>query len=113
MNSNEPTHDARRDTAREDTKFCPSCGVRSATVVDSVFVEYGEWTGKAYEWEGDADVYRCAAASCEYAFANVTGIPTREHPEEASLLDPTSVPNPKTTNRGSSDHSRFARRSDS
>jgi hypothetical protein len=98
--SNEPTHDGRRDAAREDTRFCPSCGARSAIVADSVFVEYGEWDGDAYESEGEVDVYRCGDVFCLFEFADVTGIPRRPRGEWMSLLDPPFQPDPKTTEQG-------------
>ena len=57
------------------SKHCPACGQRSSSLVDSIFVEYGEWDGDAYESEGDVDVYQCADRACGFAFADVTGIP--------------------------------------
>jgi hypothetical protein len=57
-------------------KHCPVCGHRSSSVVDCTFIEYGEWDGSAYEFEGDVYVYRCADRTCRFAFADVTGIPS-------------------------------------
>lgn len=56
-----------------EPKFCPACGKRTATDIDSVFLEYGEWAGDAYDEEGDAPAYRCGDPFCRYAFADLDG----------------------------------------
>jgi hypothetical protein len=55
-------------------KHCPARGQRSSSRVDSTFIEYGEWDGNTYEFEGDVYVYRCADPTCGFAFADVTGV---------------------------------------
>lgn len=65
-----------QDPVIPDTSWhCPACGQRSSSLTDTIFVEYGEWDGNAYESEGDVDVYQCADRTCAFAFADVTGIP--------------------------------------
>jgi hypothetical protein len=62
--------------ARDERKYCPKCGGRFTHVVDSVFVEYGDWNDdtESCDSEGDVDVYRCEDATCGFAFADLTGI---------------------------------------
>jgi hypothetical protein len=91
------------EQARDERKHCPNCGRRSSSVVDSIFVEYGEWNGDAYDAEGDAQVYRCADVFCGFAFADVTGIPVTnpdEKPEWVSVHTLASNPAPKPTEQG-------------
>jgi len=64
------------EQALDERKHCPKCGERSASVVDTIFVEYGEWDegAESRDFEDDVDVSRCANTTCDFAFADVTGI---------------------------------------
>ena len=81
-------------------RFCPGCGDASCVIVDSIFVEYGEWNGNSYDEEGDVDVYRCTNALCNFEFADVRGIPNREKPEWVSIQTLDGGPSTKTTEQG-------------
>ena len=71
-----PDNTMSEEQALDERKYCPKCGERSAVVVDSIFVEYGEWDegAESRDFEGDVDVYRCANTTCGFAFADLTGI---------------------------------------
>ena len=64
------------EQALDKRKHCPKCRGRFTHVVDSTFVEYGDWDedAESCDFEGDVDVYRCEDALCNFAFADLTGI---------------------------------------
>lgn len=81
-------------------RFCPGCGAASCVIVDSIFVEYGDWNGDSYDEEGDVDVYRCTDAFCNFEFADVRGIPVREESQWVSIRTLGGGPSTKTTEQG-------------
>lgn len=63
-------------------KFCPFCGKQTIEQSGSAFVEAGEYDGRRYEAEGDADGYHCT--SCGEGFVDFA-VPTK-------IPAPTSIP---------------------
>ena len=105
------------EQATDERRYCPKCGERSSSLVDSIFVEYGEWNedAESYDSEGDVDVYRCADTVCAFEFADVTGIPdSGEKSDWVSVQTLARNPAPKRTEQGISRSCRASReRSDS
>lgn len=46
--------------------FCPKCGGQKCEPVGSVFYEKGEFNGKQYDEEGNADEYVCQSCGAEF-----------------------------------------------
>jgi hypothetical protein len=53
----------------DQTMTCPKCTSSSLAQPTSIFIEYGEFNGKAYDEEGFADVHRCV--ECGFQFASL------------------------------------------
>jgi len=69
---------------------CPFCRSVKVEVVDSVFIEEGEFNGKEYDQEGNADVWLCG--DCKRGFADWTPL-HKDKPGDADAHDTTkSVP---------------------
>ena len=64
------------EQALNERKHCPKCGGRFTHIIDSIYVEYGTWDNdtESRDLDGDADVYRCEDASCNFVFADLTGM---------------------------------------